>query len=202
VVRARPQLNRHPLGRGEEDMIRRAIVGLALAAAFFALSAAVFSGVYVFRHYIRHLPEVDRLVRELPPEEANPPQVIRDLVPRLNPNFRSFVISKLVGQFSGPIRMSAWHARNFIWLQLLPHRLTQHEMLALYSHFMPFEGGSGLAYGARHYFGKVPAQLTELEALELFVISVSPSGNSPTQNPERFKAAVERFRARLGTPAA
>jgi len=38
--------------------------------------------------------------------------------------------------------------------------------------------------------------------LELFVISQSPRGYSPTENPKRFREAVERAVARLGAPEA
>jgi membrane peptidoglycan carboxypeptidase len=54
-------------------------------------------------------------------------------------------------------------------------------------------------YGARHYYGKAPGQLSEREVLELLVISRSPSAYSPSAHPERFRRAVESLAAQLGT---
>jgi membrane carboxypeptidase/penicillin-binding protein PbpC len=75
-------------------------------------------------------------------------------------------------------------------------------MLALYAHFMQFEGGRGLTYGAEHYYGSLPSELSDREALELFVISKSPAENSPSKNPGRFRSEVERLSILLAEPAA
>jgi hypothetical protein len=205
VVHARLQLSSHPLGRGKKgEIIRRAAIGLALFLAAVLCAAVFVAGVYIYRHYVAHLPAVDAIVRELSDEELSPAAAVTQTISKLaNPGLESFVARSLIGELHPqPVRMLHWHLRGFLWANLLPHHLTDTEMLGLYLHFMQFEGGRGLIYGAGHYYGKVPAELTEREVLELFAISVSPSANSPTHNPERFKAAVERLQARLGAPAA
>ncbi len=185
-------------------MIRKAIVALALFFAMVLLGAVSAAGIYVHRHYLRHIPAVDSIVRGLPPAEASPPEAITNPILKLNSHgFERFVVRCLVTEFyPEPIRMLDWNLRGFVWLQLLPRHLTRTQMLGLYAHFMQFEGGRGLIYGARHYYGKAPEQLTEREALELFVISENPQRYSPTENPQRFREAVERFTELLGTPAA
>ena len=185
-------------------MIPKAIIAILLFLTVVFLAAVSAAAVYVQRHYLRHLLAVDSILRQLPPEEASPPGVITGPISKLHTNgFEFFVTRSLVSEFyQQPPRMLDWHLRNFVWLQLLPRRLNRTELLGLYVHFMQFEGGRGLVYGAHHYYGKAPHQLTEREALELFVISQDPHGYSPTENPERFRAAVERFAERLGAPAA
>lgn len=100
----------------------------------------------------------------------------------------------------GHVRMAEWHARGAVWSALLPLRLNQSDLVALYAHYMPFEGGSGVAFGSRKYFGKRPSELSLQEAAGLVAISRSPRMNSPHRNPRRFQAARERIlrRYRLG----
>ena len=98
--------------------------------------------------------------------------------------------------------MLDWHARNFVWHQLLPRHISRSEMLALYARFLPFEQGSGLDHGASFYYSKSPSELTEREIVELLAISLSPSGNSPNENSDRFERTVQRIQDRLESRAA
>jgi hypothetical protein len=174
------------------------VSGVAVAASAVGLSVAS----YVL--YFRHVPAVRELVAALPAEEARPPQHYVLTVTRLEPKrFALLPARGLLARFyPAPLSNTRWHVLFFTWYQLLPLSLSHDELLALHAHFLPLEGGQGLVYAARHYYSKVPAQLSAREVLELLAIAQSPSANSPTGNPERFRRAVERLATQLGAPAA
>jgi len=172
--------------------------GVTVAASTVALSVAS------YLLYFRYVPAVRELVAALPAEEASPPEPYLLTVSKLEP--KRFVLLPARGLlarfYPAPLSAMRWNVLFFTWYQLLPLSLPRDELLALHAHFLPLEGGQGLLYGARHYYGKAPAQLSAREVLELLAIARSPGANSPTANPERFRRAVERLATQLGAPAA
>lgn len=148
----------------------------------------------------REFPRVDRILATLPIGEVMRPPAFDRLVLELDrQRYPAWVARSLVAQpGSERPQPAAWHSRNLAWRLVLPLRYREEERLALYAHFLPFEGGSGLAYGARRYFAKSPAELSDEEILQLLVISRSPSLYSPTRNPGRLAGEVRRLREKHG----
>jgi hypothetical protein len=96
------------------------------------------------------------------------------------------------------VRMAEWHARGAVWKQLLPLRLSDAELLALYVHYMPFDGGRGVEFASRKYFGKLASELTVEDAVGLVIISSHPN-TSPDANAKRYSQAHERLMAKYRT---
>ncbi len=96
--------------------------------------------------------------------------------------------------------MLEWHAQGFVWQLLTPRRLTEDQMIALYCRYLAFEGGRGLAYGARHYCSTTPDRLTAEEVLELIAISRSPSRFSRGRNRDILSRHVERLKKLYEAP--
>ena len=92
--------------------------------------------------------------------------------------------------------------RELAWQYVLPLRYSYSERLALHVHFLPFDGGTGLAYGAKHYLGKEPRELSRQEMLTLLAISRNPKANSPSLHPSRLEKEVRRLEALLQESAA
>ena len=167
--------------------------GYALSGAVFLLLAFSF---YAESHFYAYQDDVDALLTRLPAAEAEPSEVVRDVVPKVEgQGVASRVSSSLVGHLLyGDGRPDVWREANLLWATLLPLRLEERDMLALWSHLLPFEGGRGLAYGASTYFGKAPGELTADEMLGLVAIARAPKANSPTAAPERYQAVVAKLR--------
>lgn len=169
-------------------------------ASGYTLSGAVFIliafSVYAETHFYAYQDDVDALLTSLPAAEAKPPRVVRDVVPKVEGRgVAARVSSSLVARLLyGDGRPEIWREANLLWSALLPLRLEDRDMLVLYGHFLPFEGGQGLAYGARAYFAKAPGELTPDEVLGLVAIARAPKANSPTAAPESYQAAVAKLR--------
>ncbi len=151
---------------------------------------------YAETQFYAYQDDVDALLASLPAAEAEPPQVVREVVPKVEGRgVAARVSNSLVAQLlDGDGRPEVRREANLLWSTLLPLRLEDREMLALYGHFLPFEGGRGLNYGARAYFDKAPGELTADEVLGLVAIARAPKANSPTAAPERYQAAVAKLR--------
>jgi transglycosylase-like protein len=184
--------------------MRRLLVRAGIALAAILVIALIGASAYVYRVYFAHLGHVETVLATLPSAEANPPEAFARAVHALDADsYSSWVARSFVAE-TAPTRsrMLEWHLRNLIWSALLPRNFSQEQLLALYAHFLQFEGGRGLVYGARQRFSQDPAALTLRQFVELLVISRAPSVYSGAENRGRLDSQVERQMARLNVPAA
>lgn len=174
-------------------------IGIALGVFLFGAVAilAVYIAWYTQVHFFIYQDRVDAVLANLPPGEANPPSLLSEIVHRVEGKHAVYFVARnLVAETHGkPMRMIDWHVTNALWSGLLPLRLSQRDITALYGHFMVFEGGRGLNYGARRYFGKAPTDLTLDEMLGLLAISRAPFHYSPERQPENYRRQLERLRS-------
>ncbi|MEM8560708.1 MAG: transglycosylase domain-containing protein [Pseudomonadota bacterium] len=169
-----------------------ALFALMIAFVLVALVALFW---YCKTAYFDLQPEVDRLLKRLNPSELEPPAALVKLVLRLQEDaFTHIVCRKVIVHLEGDdADAQVMQARVLLWRYLLPKRLGRKLMLALYMHFLPFEGGRGLIHGSKHYFNKTPEDLSEEECLALYVTSLAPGRCSPTRNPEELDAQCRRY---------
>jgi transglycosylase-like protein len=154
-----------------------------------------------YTRFGRFQPYVDTTVAGLTPAEKNISPAAAHVFKKIDGPIMGYAVSRaFISQLSGTrLRSIEWNLRGMIWSLLLPRRLSNDQMLWLYAHFMAFEGGNGIVYGAQHYFGKTPAQLSETEALTLITIARSPRAYSPTRNPVRYRYMFNLNLSRLRT---
>jgi len=176
------------------------ILGLSVALVL-GLTASVFA-YFAYTRFVRYQPAVDKIYENIPQEDRHfSTSARRVLTTTEADSARTYYVSVCLLAEVAParVRMGEWHFRNALWVWLLPRRFDPEQRLLLFAHFLPLEGGSGLAYGARKYFGKAASQLNEAETLQLVAISRSPRAFSPSQHPDRFrqrlKLITERYRA-------
>ncbi len=150
---------------------------------------------YLKQVYLDYQPAVDDLISDLPESEANPPAALGELVRRFNGDGFRYLVCRLAMNAVMPQghQPGDRQIRLLLWQYLLPGRIGSERMLALYAHLMPFEDGRGLEHGARRHYDKSPAELTQRELLELYVISIAPEQNSPFTNAERFEQESQRY---------
>lgn len=177
---------------GQSTFTRRASKALAIVIAGVVLLAAAglarFAQVHVFAHRDR--------VAALLAGQANPPPRVVDVVMTVEGTYAtSWAARSLVAEMRDrPMPTLERHLAGALWWVWLSGTLEDAEIAALYAHFLPFEGGTGLAYGAQHYFAKSPADMTVEEVLGLIAIGRAPARYSPRRAPERHRQEVERLR--------
>lgn len=177
---------------GTPSYMRRAFQALAIVVGGIVLLAAAglarFAQVHVFAHQDR--------VTALLAGQARPPAGVVDVVITVEGDYATaWVARSLVAETQDEnMRMLEWHLAGALWWAWLSATLENAEIVALYAHYLPFEGGTGLAYGAQRYFGKAPGDLTLDEVLGLVAIARASARNSPERAPERYLEEVERLR--------
>lgn len=170
---------------------------LALYLGVVILLVALPLAYFVITRYVVYQGDVTRVVERVMAMAGAGPlsPAAADVIVKLRRDEMPYAVSvALLSELApSPVRMGTWHARGALWEALLPLRLSDEEMLALYSHYLPFEGGQGIAFGARTYFGKPAASLSAEEAIGLLVISARPAHNAPQVNPEAYRLNHERL---------
>ena len=158
---------------------------------------AVVSGCLHFlsSRYFRYLGAVDNVIEQLPQAEASPPEVVAELIRVVKKaSFHYWVERNLIAESDkSRMRNLEWQSRLLVWHLLLPTHLSDSQYVALYCHFMTCEKGTGLEYGAKHYFSKRPEELSLAEAAGLLAISESPQLYSPTEHPDNYERRVKRI---------
>ena len=171
-----------------------------IAIALGALGAVVVGVVvyFVFTRFVVYQGSVDRIVVALPSEERDLSAAAIDVIEKLQGNAIPWQVSRSLLAEVAPsdVTMGEWHLRGALWQYLLPLRLRRQELVRLFAHYMVLEGGSGIAYGARHYFAKSPAALTAEEAVSLVTIARAPGMFSPERRPDRYEFMYKKLLAR------
>jgi len=176
-------------------MIRRVLrillIGTTLVVGLIASGLAYFA----YTRFFRYQAAVDAIYENIPAEEHRLSAAVRGVLEKTEPDsVRTSVVSRsLLSQLApGHVRMGEWNLRGMLWVCLLPWRFGPEQRLVLFAHELPFEGGFGLTYGARRYFGKRPSQLSESEALQLVTRSFSP--RNPDVFQQRLEIMTQRYR--------
>jgi len=97
------------------------------------------------------------------------------------------------------MRAGAWHYHSFIWTVLLRWHFSKTQRLALYCHYLPFEGGKGFERASKFYFQKQPDALDLDELATIVAVGRAPATNSPTRHPERLEVLKRELLAAYNT---
>jgi hypothetical protein len=174
-------------------MIRRFLkIVMIVTAALAVLVASV-----LYAEFFRFQAAVDQVIGSLPPEERDiSPPAVRVFEKLDGPMIPWLATRGLLTELRPlPVSQGRWHLLHGFWGSLLPLRVARHDMVSLYAHYMAFEGGDGLLYGARHYYAKKPAELDLEEAVALVTISRGPERFSPQRHQEQYEAMYRKLLA-------
>jgi transglycosylase-like protein len=161
------------------------VVGGGLAYDFIALRRTVL----VLRSHLS----------EMPAEGSEMLPSLDRAIPCADPYWERRLVDYAAFDSGRSMRPAARVFRTLVWRALLPIHFDRKERLTLYAYYMPMEGGRGLAYGAREYFGKRAADLSADEQLGLVAIAKHPSMNSPKRNPQRYQIERDALITRCGS---
>src|ERR1700693_6139880 len=122
-------------------------VALQSAVGAIALSGGVvaFFLLYYEVHDFRpYLPQIQAVYASMDPEDRMPPDNVQTFVWKVDGDtVDGFVSTRLLGELRGPMRMSAWHYHSFMLVWMLRWHFSKSQRLALYCHYLPYEGGRG-----------------------------------------------------------
>jgi len=182
-------------------MIRRALrillVGITLVVGLSAIGFACF----IYTRFFRYQAEVDTVYGRIPAEDRHVSAAVRRVLEKVEPDStRTWIVSRSLLAQIAPARVgrAEWNLRGVLWDWLLPRRFDPEQRLILFAHVLPFDGGSGLTYGAGKYFGKRASELDESEALQLLAIAFSPRHELAT-HPDRFRQRLQTMTQRYRT---
>lgn len=150
-------------------MARRSARFFAFAFAFFLFLGAAMLAHFSYTRFYKYQSRVDQIVRAIPVEDRLISAEARDVFVKLDGEAMPSIASRcLLYQVApAPVRMSEWHVRGLIWQTLLPTRLSEDEILAVYTNCMFFGEGRGVSFGAQSFYEKRASDLTTREAIEL-----------------------------------
>lgn len=150
---------------------------------------------YAQVHFLAHQDHVEARLAALPPLEADPPPAVADVIRTIEGDRVTYLVARafVTETHGNRLRNGERHVLNALWTVLLPVTLDERELTALYSGTMYLGGGYGLVFGADHYFGKTPAELTRDEMLGLLVIARAPSSYAPQRNPNAYRLQLARY---------
>jgi hypothetical protein len=172
-------------------------VALQSAVGAIALSGGVvaFFLLYYEVHDFRpYLPQIQAVYASMDPEDRMPPDNVQTFVWKVDGDtVDGFVSTRLLGELRGPMRMSAWHYHSFMLVWMLRWHFSKSQRLALYCHYLPYEGGRGFTNAANFYFGRQPDALSADELATVVAVGRAPHMNSPTLHPERLEATKKKL---------
>lgn len=168
---------------------------VAFAGLFGVVALAAAGCVASYVTFFSRADVVDEALATLPPDLNPPPAVLYEAALRVHPHGVAHIAARrlLEEQYPPHPRATLSAYRFAMWSYLLPLTRSPEEIMSLYAGSMRFEGRQGLEAGSRHYFSKPPSELSYDEALSLVVIDLNPIGNSPVENPARYRRAMQRY---------
>jgi hypothetical protein len=152
----------------------------------------------VYYEFLRYQGGVDRTVAALPTDERAISSSVVNVLEKLDGHMIPELATRglLLELCPEPVSQGRWHLRHGLWGALLPLRLSRRDLTSLYAHYMVFEGGTGLNYGARRYYSKGPADLSPEEAVALVTISRAPVRYSPERHHDEYEVMYQRLLAK------
>jgi hypothetical protein len=168
---------------------------LALAGA--AVTAFIlYYEVHDFRPY---LPQIQAIYASMDPEDRNPPENVQDFVSKVEGRtYASFASRSLLIKLRGPMRMGAWHYHSAMLELMLRWHFSKPQIMALYCHYLPYEGGSGFNKASNFYFGKQPDALNLGELATIVAVGLNPHSNSPKKHPDHLEETKRGLLADYG----
>jgi hypothetical protein len=174
----------------------KVIGNLAKAAVLLVVIPAVVLFSYDTIAVRPHLAQIEAVLAQADPEDASPPEIIRDLIDANagspTPHATRLVTSLVYSDLS----QGQEHVRNALWSVLLPVHFDNSQMYGLYS-VLSYNGTDhGLSNFARREYGKSLGQLSAIQAATTVAITRAPTAylRDPGRLDERANVLLAKSR--------
>jgi Transglycosylase len=172
-----------------------ALRGTVAVVAFAGGAVALLFLFYEVHDFRPYLPRIEAIYASMDPEDRQPPDNVRTFVWKVDGDMvDGFTSSELLAELrERPMRMSAWHYHSFMLGWMIRWHFSKLQRLALYCHYLLYEGGRGFTSAANFYFRKRPDTLSADELATIVAVGRAPRMNSPTRHPERLEVTKKRL---------
>jgi hypothetical protein len=143
-----------------------------------------------------HLARIETLLAQANPEDAAPPQIIRDLIDANSGSPTPHATRLVTSLIYSDLTQGQWHLRNALWHLLLPMHLDKSQMYGLYT-VLSYNGTDrGLSNFASREYGKSLSQLSPLQASITVAVTHAPTIYLTHRDrlDQRAKVLLERSR--------
>ena len=143
-----------------------------------------------------HIAQIEALLAEANPEDAAPPQIIRDMIDANAKSPTPHATRLVTSLFYSDLSQSQWHVRNMLWQVLLPTHFKKSQMYGLYSVLSHNGTDRGLSNFARREYGKSLDQLTPIQAATTVATTFAPTAFLKDRDrlAKRARVLLERSR--------
>ena len=122
-----------------------------------------------------HLAEIESVLSNADPEDANPPKIIRDLIDANAGSPYPHATRLVTARTYSNLSQGQWHARNTLWRILLPVHFDKNQMYGLYTTLSYNGTDYGLSSFSRREFGKSLGHISPIQAATTVAITHAPS---------------------------
>jgi hypothetical protein len=151
-------------------------------------AVAAFILYYEVHDFRPYLPRIEAIYAGMDPEDRTPPDNVQDFVSKVEGSTYTSIASRsLLFELRGPMRMSDWHYHSAMLELMLRWHFSKAQIVALYCHYLPYEGGSGFTKASNFYFGKQPDALNLDELATIVAVGLNPHSNSPQKHPDHLE---------------
>lgn len=133
--------------------------------------------IFISFFYFSFVKEMRQIYSIVDIRDKNSPHLIRDVIKKLDRNYRSFVIQAYL-QEEGTQNLRSIHYKWKLTLcEMMGKTINDEKMIGLYCHYLPFEKGRGMTNSAIFHFARPLPDLTIEQVVTLIAISRSPHGS-------------------------
>jgi Transglycosylase len=169
------------MSKGSVSTMRAKLTWLIPTAALLVLIASI--GLVANYFSSAGVKRAQAVLDALPYAERKIPNSVKDVVFRVERRSDetgvpsavvAFVANSLVRKSSAKYNIAVRHIIGWSTYHVLKIRFTDDEIYALYSQFVPFEHGHGMAKAAQYHFGQELATLEPHQVVLLLAVGRSP----------------------------
>ncbi len=122
-----------------------------------------------------HLAQIQDVLVQANPEDASPPQIIRELIDANSGSPAPYATRLVTSLIYSDLTQSQWHVRESLWRILLPMHFTESEFYGLYATLAYNGTDHGLSNFALRQYGQPLSLLSPAQAAATVAVTHAPT---------------------------
>ena len=143
-----------------------------------------------------HLAQIRDVLVQAPPEDASPPQLIRDLIDANSGSPAPHATRLVTSLVYSDLTQSQWHVRGALWRMLLPMHFTESELYGLYASLAYNGADNGLNNFALRQYGLPLSHLSPAQSAATVAVTHAPT--LYIRDPDRLAQRANRLLDKAG----